>query len=365
MALGKIGDRSAQSVAGGAAADPRRPRCSRRSRPPLCLIGIDCDAADDVSRSRRSTFAATTDGDRPLLSGVAHALGVLARRGHDRRARRAVRRRRAGARRSAREPIALAVGPWRCASRSGARRRSRRGSDRRRRRRSRCATRSTCCRRGFRAKSGSTSRCGAAYWDAAAESASRRGAPGAHRQAGVLMSGADLSDSPASTSTPATRSCAASRRSRAAPTRRACCRASDRSADCSRSMASIPDPVLVASADGVGTKLKVAFMAGRARHDRRRSRQSLRQRHPRAGRAAAVLSRLPRDRAAGAGRRRADRVAGLAAACRENGCALLGGETAEMPGFYATASTTSRGSSSGSSRAAASSTAGRFRPATC
>jgi phosphoribosylformylglycinamidine cyclo-ligase len=28
-------------------------------------------------------------------------------------------------------------------------------------------------------------------------------------------------------------------------------------------------------------------------------------------------------------------VAGLAGACRENGCALLGGETAEMPGFYA------------------------------
>ena len=28
-------------------------------------------------------------------------------------------------------------------------------------------------------------------------------------------------------------------------------------------------------------------------------------------------------------------VEGLAAACRENGCALLGGETAEMPGFYA------------------------------
>jgi phosphoribosylformylglycinamidine cyclo-ligase len=28
-------------------------------------------------------------------------------------------------------------------------------------------------------------------------------------------------------------------------------------------------------------------------------------------------------------------VRGMAAACRENGCALLGGETAEMPGFYA------------------------------
>ena len=98
--------------------------------------------------------------------------------------------------------------------------------------------------------------------------------------------------------------------------------------------AGIDDPVLVASADGVGTKLRVAFMTGV---------------HTSIG--VDLVNHCVNDiLVQGAqplffldylatGRLNPDVavqiVEGLANACRENGCALLGGETAEMPGFYA------------------------------
>jgi len=94
------------------------------------------------------------------------------------------------------------------------------------------------------------------------------------------------------------------------------------------------EPVLVSSADGVGTKLKLAFQLG-VHHTVGADlvNHCVNDIAVQGATPLFFLDYLATGRLDGEIAEKV--VSGLSDACRANGCALIGGETAQMPGFYA------------------------------
>jgi phosphoribosylformylglycinamidine cyclo-ligase len=93
-------------------------------------------------------------------------------------------------------------------------------------------------------------------------------------------------------------------------------------------------PVLVASADGVGTKLKIAFATNtHSTVGRDLVNHCVNDILVQGARPLFFLDYIATGKLAPETITMI--VEGVTTGCRENGCVLLGGETAEMPGFYA------------------------------